>query len=157
MMDICFQMYAEVNDVDQLLDMVRSTCLTDYIRLDGMVQPLQLMNPAGYYKKYLTPKNVPTTISVSETLDLGKGYYHGVIFDIPGAEVLINGQWIAYDAKNKDLILAQNPMTLKWRLDGDLLRKMGYTAGQAIEGQIVTVDDQWNGLRLEVPVSISIK
>ncbi|MBO4525906.1 MAG: hypothetical protein IKX53_06015, partial [Bacteroidales bacterium] len=76
---------------------------------------------------------------------------------IPGAEVLINGQWIAYDAKNKDLILAQNPMTLKWRLDGDLLRKMGYTAGQAVEGQIVTVDDQWNGLRLEVPVTVNVR
>jgi hypothetical protein len=33
-MDICFQMFAEVEDVDELLEMVRSTCDTDYIRLD---------------------------------------------------------------------------------------------------------------------------
>ena len=46
MADLCFQMFAEVKDVDELLEMIRSTCLTDYIRLDGQTQELQLMNPA---------------------------------------------------------------------------------------------------------------
>ena len=156
-MDICFQMFAEAEDVYQLLDMVRATCLTDYIRFEGQTQPLQLINPAGFYKEYLTPKNLPASISVNETINLEKGYYKGVIFDIPGAEVLLDGQWIVYDAKNKDLILAHNPMNLEWRLNGDLLRKMGHTSGQTVEGQIVTVDDQWNGLRLEVPMTVQIK
>lgn len=53
-------MKADVADVDELLEMVRSTALTDYIRfdlngdgdtndiIDGQPesQPLQLMNPA---------------------------------------------------------------------------------------------------------------
>ena len=53
-------MFAEVKDVDELLDMIRSTSLTDYIRLDlngdgdtndtcdgqPETQPLQLINPA---------------------------------------------------------------------------------------------------------------
>ena len=29
---LCFQLFAEVEDVDQLLEMIRSTALTDYIR-----------------------------------------------------------------------------------------------------------------------------
>ena len=157
MMSICFQMYAEAKDVFELLDMVRSTCLTDYIRLDGMTQPLQLINPAGLYKKYLTPQNLPTAISTEETLALGKGYYKGVIFCIPGAEVKIDDEWVAFDNKNKSTILALNPMNLEWRLNGDLLRRMGYTSGQTIEGHIITVDDKWGGLRLEVPMSIDIK
>lgn len=157
MSDLCFQMYAEVADVKQLIEMIRSTCLTDYIRLDGQTQPLQLINPAGLYKKYLTPQNLPESIATGETLDLEKGYYKGVIFSIPGAEVKINGQWVAFDAKNKDTILSKNPMNLEWRLDGERLQKYGYTSGQTIEGQIITVDDKWGGLRLEVPMTIKIQ
>ena len=157
MMGVCFQMFAEAKDAFELLDMVRSTCLTDYIRLDGETQPLQLINPAGLYKKYLTPQNLPATISSGETVNLDKGYYKGVLFSIPGAEVKINGEWIAFDNKNQDLILSQNPMNLEWRLNGELLEKYGYASGQAVEGRIITVDDQWGGLRLEVPMSIQFR
>lgn len=171
MMSICFQMYAETKDVFELLDMVRSTCLTDYIRLDlngdgdtnDLVegqpesQPLQLINPAGLYKKYLTPQNLPASISAGETITLDKGYYKGILFSIPGAEVKVNGEWIAFDNKNKDIIMSQNPMNLEWRLNGELLQKYGYTSGQTVEGQIITVDDKWGGLRLEVPMTIKIQ
>ena len=58
--DLCFQMKADVSDVDELLEMIRSTALTDHIRFDlngdgdtddsyqgqPETQPLQLMNPA---------------------------------------------------------------------------------------------------------------
>ena len=115
------------------------------------------MNPAGFIKKYLMPDNLPKSIGAGETISLNKGYYKGVVFDIPGAEVKIGDEWIPFDAKNKDIILAQNAMTLEWRLNGTLLRKYGYTPGQTLQGQIVTVDDQWNGLRLEVPLSITIR
>lgn len=156
-MSLCFQMYAEAKDVFELLDMVRSTCLTDYIRLDGQTQPLQLINPAGLYKKYLTPQNLPASISAGETINLDKGYYKGILFSIPGAEVKVNGEWIAFDNKNKDIIMSQNPMNLEWRLNGELLQKYGYTSGQTVEGQIITVDDKWGGLRLEVPMTIKIQ
>ncbi len=157
MMSLCFQMYAEAKDVFELLDMVRSTCLTDYIRLDGQTQPLQLINPAGLYKKYLTPQNLPSSISSSETVGLEKGYYKGILFCIPGAEVKIDGEWMAFDSKNRDTILSRNPMNLEWRLSGELIKKYGYTSGQTIEGQIITVDDHWGGLRLEVPMTIQLK
>ncbi len=157
LMDICFQMYAEVRDVDELLEMVRSTALTNYISLENNTQPLQLINPAGLYKKYLTPQNLPTTISSGETVNLDKGYYKGVLFSIPGAEVKVNGEWIAFDNKNKDAIMSQNPMNLEWRLNGDLLKKYGYTSGQTVEGQIITVDDKWGGLRLEIPMTIQMR
>lgn len=39
-------MFAEVKDVDELLEMVKSTALTDHIRFNGEDQPLQLINPA---------------------------------------------------------------------------------------------------------------
>ena len=157
MMSICFQLYAEVEDIDELLEMVRSTCDTDYITLDGITQPLQLINLAKFFKKYCMLANVPSSISKSDVNDLGIGYYKGLVFDIPGAEVLVDGQWMAYDAKNKDLILAQNPMTLSWRLNGSLLRKLGYTSGETVEGQIITVDDQWHGLSLTRPISVQIQ
>ncbi len=101
--------------------------------------------------------DIPSSIGAEETINLTKEWYKGLIFAIPGAEVKIDGQWIAYDAKNKDLILAQNPMDLEWRLNGALLRKYGYTSGQTLQGQILTVDDQWNGLRLEKDFAVQVK
>jgi hypothetical protein len=157
MASLCFQMFAEVEDTGQLLDMIRSTSLTDHIRFEGKDQPLQLINPAGLYKKYLIPQNLPASIPGGETVNLDKGYYKGVLFSIPGAEVKINGEWIAFDNKNKEVILSQNPMNLEWRLNGDLLKKYGYTSGQTVEGQIITVDDKWGGLRLEVPMTIQMR
>ena len=157
MAGLCFQMFAEVEDTGQLLDMIRSTSLTDHIRFEGKDQPLQLINPSGFYKKYLTPQNLPACISGGETVNLDKGYYKGVLFSIPGAEVKVNGEWIAFDNKNKEVILSQNPMNLEWRLNGDLLKKYGYTPGQTVEGQIITVDDNWGGLRLEVPMTIQVR
>lgn len=88
---------------------------------------------------------------------LTKGWYKGLIFNIPGAEVLVNGEWIPFTSDNASRIKAANPMTLEWRINGALLRKYGYTPGQTLQGQIITVDDQWNGLRLEVPMSITIR
>ena len=157
MMSICFQMFAEAKDVFEIIDMARATCLTDYIRFNGQTQPLQLINLAGYYKKYLTPQNLPSSISSNENLSLDKGYYKGVLFCIPGAEVKINGEWVAFDNKNKNIILSQNPMNLEWMLNGELIKKYGYTSGQTIEGQIITVDDQWGGLRLEVPMTVQLR
>ena len=156
MADLCFQMFAEVEDVDKLLEMIRSTTLTDNIKLDGQTQELQLMNPAGFFLKYLMPTVLPASIKTDETIALEKGYYHGVVFNIPGAEVNINGQWIAFDNTNKDLILAQNPMTLQWRLNGDLLNKYGYKPGDTVNGQILVVDDQWNGLTINKEISVSM-
>ncbi len=100
---------------------------------------------------------IPFSIGQDETIELKKEWYKGLVFAIPGTEVKVDGQWISYDAKNKDLILAQNPMDLEWRLNGALLRKYGYTSGQTLHGQILTVDDQWNGLRLEKDFAVQVK
>ena len=164
-------MFAEVKDVDTLLEMIKSsTDLRDYIRfdlngdgdtddiVDGQPesQPLILMNPAGFFQKHLMPTTLPTNLKTNETVTLEKGYYHGVIFDIPGAEVKINGEWIAFTDNNKDLILAQNPMTLEWRLNGELLNKYGYKPGDIVKGQILVVDDQWNGLNISKDFSFTM-
>ena len=151
--------------------MIRSTSLTDYIRfdlngdgdtddiVDGQPesQPLILINPAGFFLKYLMPTTLPTNIKTDETIALDKGYYHGVIYQIPGTEVNINGQWIAFSDNNKDLILAQNPMTIEWRLNGDLLSRYGYKQGDTLTGQVLVVDDQWNGLNITKDFSVSIE
>ena len=168
--DLCFQMFAEVKDVDELLEMIRnSTDLRDYIRFDlngdgdtddihndqPETQPLILMNPAWFFQKYLMPTALPTNINIDETIDLDKGYYHGVIYQIPGAEVNINGEWTAFTDDNKNLILAQNPMTLEWRLNGKLLNNC--KAGDIINGKIIVVDDKWNGLNMTKDFSFSIE
>ncbi len=164
-------MFAEVKDVDELLEMIKnSTELKDYIRFDlngdddtndtyngqPETQPLILMNPAGFFLKYLMPKELPTNISLNQTAELSKGYYHGLAFDIPGAEVNINGEWISFSDENKEAILAQNPFTLEWRLNGNLLRKFGYKQGDTITGHIIAVDDQWNGLSLSQDFNITV-
>ena len=155
MADLCFQMFAEVKDVDELLEMIRSTCLTDYIRLDGQTQELQLMNPAWFFQKYLMPTSTPTNLRADETATLNKGYYHGVVYQIPGAEVNINGQWIAFTDDNKNLILNQNPMNLEWRLNGKLLNNCKTV--DIINGKIIAVDDKWNGLNITKDFSFSIE
>ena len=151
----CFQMFAEVENMDQLLEMIRSTSLKDYIRFNGETQELQLMNPAWFFKKYLMPTNLPTSIQSSKTISLNKWYYKWVIFDIPWAEVKINWQWIAYNESNKSLIKTQNPMTLEWRLNGDLCKKMWYK-WKTVNWKIIVVDDQWNGLNIDNGYSVNI-
>ena len=156
MADLCFQMFAEVQDVDQLLNMIRSTSLTNYIRFNGETQELQLMNPAWFFKKYCMPTNLPTQINSWEMVSLDKWYYKWVIFDIPWAEVKINWQWIPYNETNKSVIKGQNPMNLQWRLNWNLCAKMWYK-WKIINWKIIAVDDNWNGLNIDKDFSIATK
>ena len=170
--DILFQMKADVPDIDEFLRMVRATSLTtDYIRFDlnwdgdtddnydgqPESQPLQLMNPAWFFKEYLMPTSLPTNLKSNETTPLDKWYYHGVVYQIPGAEVNINGQWIPFINDNKELIFSQNPMNLERRLNGETLNNYNYKPGDTINGQIIAVDDQWNGLNITKDFSVNIE
>ena len=101
--------------------------------------------------------DIPSAISLQQTVKITKGWYKGLLFDIPGAEVMIDGQWIPYSKANETLVKSKNPMDLAWRINGALLRKYGYVQGQTIEGQIITVDDQWNGLRLEKAFTVTLQ
>lgn len=156
MTDLCFQMFADVKDADELLGMIWATSLTDVVRYDLMSQPLHLINPAGYILKYLTP-SVPEIVSLSETTVLEKGYYKGVVFDIPGAEVCVDGEWLPVSQEFMGRIGAANPFTLDWRLSGSLLTRLGYTIGSTVEGRILLVDDTFSGLRMEMPVSFTVQ
>lgn len=60
----------------------------------------------------------------------------------------IGGIWTEVTADNKAAILAQNPFTLEWRLNGSALRKYGYKAGDTLSGQVIAVDDTFHGLNL---------
>ena len=154
--DLCFQMFAEVENVDKLLEMVRSTALTDHIRFNGEDQPLQLMNPAWFFQKYLMPTDLPSSIQSWQIINLNKWYYKWVIFDIPWAEVKIDWQWVEYSEKNKSLIKSQNPMNLQWRLNGDLCKKYKWEDID-IKWKIRVVDDKRNGLNIENNVNINIQ
>ena len=154
--DLCFQMKADVPNVNQLLEMIRSTCLTDHIKFNGKDQPLQLMNPAWFFKKYLMPTSLPSSLQSSKTTSLNKWYYKWVIFDIPWAEVKINWQWVAYNNANKSQIKSQNPMTLEWRLNWDLCKKLWYQ-WKTVSWKIIVVDDKWNGLNIDKEFSVSIQ
>ena len=154
--DLCFQMKADVSDVNELLNMIRSTCLTDHIKFNWKDQPLQLMNPAWFFQKYLMPTDLPTSIQSWQAISLNKWYYKWVIFDIPWAEVKINWEWIAYNDTNKSKIKSQNPMTLEWRLNWDLCRKLWYKWNN-IEWKIIVVDDKWNGLNIDKDFSVNMR
>ncbi len=156
MTNLCFQMFAEAQDVDQLLNMIKSTSLTDYIRFNGETQNLQLINPAWFFKKYCLLTNLPNQITSWETVSLNKWYYKWVIFDIPWAEVKINWQWIAYNEQNKSLIKSQNPFNLQWRLNWNLCAKMWYK-WKTINWKIIAVDDNRNGLNISKDFSINLQ
>ena len=47
------------------------------------------------------PTKESLSIKQDGTAVLDKGYYHGIVFDIPGAEVKVNGQWIAFIDKTR--------------------------------------------------------
>ena len=150
---LIFQLYADAGNVNELLEMIKSTTLNDQITLDWETQQLQLMNPAWFFKKYCMPTNLPTQINVWETIPLNKWYYKWVIFDIPWAEVKINWQWIAYNNTNKSLIKSQNSMNLQWRLNWNLCAKMWYK-WKTVNWKIIAVDDSWNGLNIDKDISI---
>jgi hypothetical protein len=154
--DLCFQMKADVADVDELLEMIRSTSLTDHIRFNWEDQPLQLMNPAWFFKTYLMPNTLPNNLKSEQVVQLNKWYYRWVIFDIPWAEVKINWQWIPYNESNKSLIKSQNPMVLEWRINWDLCKKMWYK-WKSVSWKIIAVDDGWNWLNIDKEFSISVQ
>jgi len=152
-----FGLRADVADADELLQMVEGSLADpDYISLNGEKQALQKYSPANFIKKYLMPENLPTEVKSNETVALEKGYYKGIIFNIPGAEVLIDGEWTACTEQNASKIKAQNPFTLEWRLNGDLCQQYGKKTGDVIEGTIILVDDQWNGLSITLPFSVTL-
>lgn len=152
-----FGLRADVADADELLQMVEGSLADpDYISLNGEKQALQKYSPANFIKKYLMPENLPTELSITETKELSKGSYMGVVFSIPGAEVLIDGEWTACTEQNAEKIKAQNPFTLEWKLNGDLCQQYGKKTGDVIEGTIILVDDQWNGLNITLPISVTL-
>ena len=102
------------------------------------------------------PTSLPTKFSTNETTPLEKGYYHGVVYQIPGAEVNFNGQWIPFTDDNKELIFSQNPMNLEWRLNGETLSNYNYKPGDTINGLIIAVGDKWNGLNITKDFSVNI-
>jgi hypothetical protein len=102
------------------------------------------------------PTKLPTSVKASGTVSLNKGYYKGVIFDIPGAEVKVDGKWITYSEANKALILAQNPFKLEWRLNGNLCTKLGYGSEKTLKGKVIVVDDKFNGLNITKEFSVSL-
>lgn len=161
MTSLLFQLSADVLNVDTLLNRIRNTSLTDHITYGSQTQALHLINPAGYIKAYLMPNALPAHINAGtlndpgQTLPLNKGFYKGVLFDIPGAEVKIGGQWIPYNSANRYQIIAQNPLNLEWRLNGQLLKKLG-KKGQTVSGTLIVVDDQCNGLSITKPFSIQV-
>lgn len=154
---LMFGLRADVTDANELLQMVEgSLAYPDYISLNGEKQALQKYSPANFIKKYLMPENLPTELSITETKELSKGSYMGVVFSIPGAEVLIDGEWMACTEQNASKIKAQNPFSLEWRLNGGLCQQYGKKTGDVIEGTIILVDDQWNGLNITLPISVTL-
>ena len=170
------QNFADIDDIDELLLMMRTTALTDYVRLDlngdgdtddivqvktddGYIEqpeslPLQLINPGEVFRTYGMAINetegkrpsiqMPTEIASGQVSSLEKGWYKGVVFLFPGTEVLVDGEWIPFDNDNfQSTIKNCNPFHLEFRMNGDLLVQQGFKVGDAIEGTIQAVDDQW--------------
>lgn len=153
---LCFQMKADVKNADELLDMLRATSLTDQMQYGDVIQPLHQINPAGFFQQYLMPLSLPVTVGEGPYVQLEKGFYKGVIFDIPGAEVNIDGEWVSAIAANQNRIKSQDPFTLQWRLNVPKLISMGYGNNSTITGHVIVVDDQFAGLNLEKEFKVKI-
>ena len=153
---LCFQMKADIKSVDELLAMLRSTALTDTLRYNDEIQTQLRISPHAYIKKYLMPLSLPVTVGDGPYVLLEKGFYKGVIFNIPGVEVKIDGSWITADASSADAIKSQNPFTLEWRLNVPKLISMGYGNGATVTGRVIAVDDQCRGLDIEKEFSVTL-
>ena len=149
-------MKADVKNVDELLDMIRATTLTETVQRYDVVQPLHLINPAGFFQRYLMPQSLPETVGEGPHVQLEKGFYKGVIFDIPGAEANIDGEWVTANAANEDRIKAQDPFTLEWRLNVPKLISMGYGNNSTVTGRVIVVDDQFGGLNLQKEFTVRV-
>lgn len=91
---------------------------------------------------------MPAEIASGQVSSLEKGWYKGVVFLFPGTEVLVDGEWIPFDNDNFESTIKNcNPFHLEFRMNGDLLVQQGFKVGDAIEGTIQAVDDQWWGLK----------
>lgn len=155
-MGLCFQMKADIKSVDELLAMLRSTALTDTMHYNDEIQTQLRINPDAYIKKYLMPLSLPVTVGDGPYVPLEKGFYKGVIFDIPGAEVKIEGLWITPDLSLLDIIKSEDPFTLEWRLNVPKLIAMGYDNGDTVTGRAIAVDDQCRGLDIEKEFSVTL-
>ena len=102
------------------------------------------------------PLSLPVTVGEGPYVQLEKGFYKGVIFDIPGAEVNIDGEWVSAIAANQNRIKSQDPFTLQWRLNVPKLISMGYGNNSTITGHVIVVDDQFAGLNLEKEFKVKI-
>ena len=158
MADLCFQIFAEIKDIDELLEMIRFTSLKDYTKYNNMTQELHLINPAWFIKEYLMPKDLPSEISSWDIIGLNKGYYKWIIFNIPWSEVNINWKRIPYSEENKSLIKQQNPFNLKWRLNWDLCKKLWYNKNNNnIKWNVIIIDEKYNGLNISNNINITFK
>ena len=91
-------------------------------------------------------------------LDLNKGYYKWIIFNIPWSEVNINWKRIPYSEENKSLIKQQNPFNLKWRLNWDLCKKLWYNKNNNnIKWNVIIIDEKYNGLNISNNINITFK
>lgn len=153
---LCFQMKADIKSADELLDLLRSTASTDTLWHQDEMSVLKLINPKAFILRYLMPQSLPTTVGEGPYVHLEKGFYKGIIFDIPGAEVYIDGEWIPADDTFKQFIKAQDPFTLEWRLNVPKLVSMGYSNNAIIPGRVIFVDDQFKGLNIIKDFSIKL-
>ena len=153
---LCFQMKADVKNVDELLDMIRATAGTETVQRYDVVQPLKLINLEGFIQRYLMPQSLPETVGDGPYTQLEKGFYKGIIFDVPGAEVNIDGEWVTAGAVNEDRIKAQDPFKLEWRLNVPKLISMGYGNSDTITGRAILVDDQFAGMNIVKNFSVKL-
>ena len=170
------QNFADIDNVDELLDMMRSTAGTDYIRYDlngdwdtndtvSIAQsdgsylhqketvPLQLISSGEVFRTYGMAINetgwkrpsiqLPTTIAPWQIVYISKWWYELPIFQAPGVEVNIDGEWIPFSNQYTDLIKTKNPAYLERRLNGDLLSQMWYKPWDTIQWTVQAVDDTW--------------
>ena len=115
--------------------------------------PLQLISPGEVFRTYGMAINetgwkrpsiqLPTSIAPWETLPISKWWYELPIFQIPGAEVNIDGEWIPFSNQYTDLIKTKNPAHLERRINGDLLSQMWYKPWDIIQWSVQAVDDTW--------------
>ena len=182
--------FADIDDVDELLEMMRSTALTDYIRLDlngdgdtddvvrfdtddgsyinqPETQPLHLISSGEVFRTYGMAINetgwkrpsiqIPTSIAPWQIVPISKWWYQLYIFQCPGVEINIDGEWIPFSDQYTDLIKTKNPAHLERRINGDLLLQMWYKPWDIIQWTVQAVDDTWWWLKgIEKPFTINM-
>lgn len=151
-----------IKDIDELLEMARSTQRHDIITYWNQSEILNLLDVWSIIKTELMPKisfyNVTFTNNSEWIYKLEKWEYPNIIFDIPWAVIKINWEWIPYSKENWHYINNTEIHNYERWISNSELMKLWYNIWDHVEWKAIPLNSDWKKLdeKVHLPIHIEI-